>query len=57
MTPLQPSDATTPSEAQSPNADRYRCGTLVYTKAGLFMLFSWMLWGDFCFSLMESIWS
>ncbi len=37
-------------------ASRYRCGTLVYTKAGLFVLFSWMLWGDFCFSLMEAIW-
>jgi maltose/moltooligosaccharide transporter len=35
---------------------RYRCGTLVYTKAGLFILFSWMLWGDFCFHLMEAIW-
>ena len=34
----------------------YRCGTLVYTKAGLFTLFTWMLWGDFCFSLMETIW-
>lgn len=38
------------------DAGRYRCGTLVYTKAGLFTLFSWMLWGDFCFSLMETIW-
>lgn len=36
--------------------DRYRCGTLVYTKAGLFALFGWMLWGDFCFVLMEDIW-
>lgn len=37
-------------------ADRYRCGTLTYTQASLFTLFSWMLWGDFCFSLMENIW-
>jgi len=35
---------------------RYRCGTLVYTKAGLFTLFAWLLWGDFCFSLMEAVW-
>lgn len=35
---------------------RYRCGTLFYTKAGLFTLFTWLLWGDFCFSLMETIW-
>lgn len=43
------------SEAPAPD-ERYRCGTLLYTKAGLFTLFSWMLWGDFCFSLMENIW-
>lgn len=42
-----------PAENQS---ERYRCGTLVYSKAGLFVLFSWMLWGDFCFSLMGEIW-
>jgi len=35
---------------------RYHCGKLVYTKAGLFTLFTWLLWGDFCFSLMETIW-
>ena len=34
---------------------KYRVGTLVYTKAGLFVLFSWLLWGDFCFSLFESV--
>jgi MFS family permease len=27
---------------------------LVYTKAGLVGVFFWMLWGDFCFTLMES---
>lgn len=32
----------------------YRVGTLSYTKAGLFALFGWMLWGDFCFTLMET---
>lgn len=42
-----------PSEASDL---RLRCGTLVYTRAGLFTLFSWLLWGDFCFSLMENIW-
>lgn len=44
---------TLPEEADT---NRYRCGTLLYTKAGLFTLFAWMLWGDFCFSLMEAIW-
>ncbi len=33
----------------------YRCGTLVYTKRGLVMLFAWLLWGDFCFTLMETV--
>ena len=33
----------------------YRCGTLTYTKAGLFVLFAWLLWGDFCFTLMEAV--
>ena len=33
----------------------YRCGTLTYTTRGLVLLFAWMLWGDFCFSLMESV--
>ena len=33
----------------------YRCGTLTYTKRGLFALFAWMLWGDFCFTLMETV--
>ncbi len=39
-----------------PADPRYQCGTLVYTKAGLFTLFTYLLWGDFCFSLMEAIW-
>ncbi len=33
----------------------YTCGTLRYTKAGLFVLFAWLLWGDFCFTLMEKV--
>jgi len=33
----------------------YHCGTLTYTKAGLFVLFAWLLWGDFCFTLMEAV--
>lgn len=32
-----------------------RVGTLEYTKRGLFMLFVYLLWGDFCFTLMESV--
>jgi len=33
----------------------YRCGTLTYTKMGLFALFAWLLWGDFCFTMMEAV--
>ena len=32
----------------------FRVGTLTYTKAALFSLFAWLLWGDFCFVLMEA---
>jgi maltose/moltooligosaccharide transporter len=30
-------------------------GRLHYTKAGLFALFGWLLWGDFCFTIMEQV--
>jgi len=33
----------------------YRCGTLSYTKMGLIALFGWMLWGDFCYTIMELV--
>lgn len=33
----------------------YHCGTLTYTKVGLFTLVAWMLWGDFCYTLMEAV--
>lgn len=49
---VQPVETARPAAAGEP----FRCGTLLYTKAGLFVLFSWLLWGDFCFSLMEAIW-
>ena len=34
---------------------RFRVGTLRYTKAGLALVFVWLLWGDFVFTLMESV--
>ena len=34
---------------------QYRCGTLVYTRKTLVALFGWLLWGDFCFSMMEIV--
>lgn len=39
----------------APSDDRYRVGTLQYTRAGLFTLFGWVLWGDFCLTLMETV--
>jgi maltose/moltooligosaccharide transporter len=43
--------------APQPEADGepYRCGTLSYTKKGLVALFVWLLWGDFCFIMMETV--
>jgi len=40
--------------APEPNP-KYRCGSLQYTKAGLFVLFGWLLWGDFCFTVFETV--
>ena len=54
MQHCKPSSATPNTSADA--GQHYRCGTLTYTKAGLFALFGWMLWGDFCFSLMTDIW-
>jgi hypothetical protein len=39
----------------SRNPRTYHCGTLTYTKVGLVVLFAWLLWGDFCFTLMETV--
>lgn len=44
-----------PSQEPAMAEARYRVGTLTYTKWGLVVVFIWMLWGDFCFSLMEAV--
>jgi len=36
-------------------AKQYRLGTLVYTRASLVTLFGWLLWGDFIYTLMETV--
>lgn len=36
-------------------ADVYHCGTLTYTKLTLAFLVLWLLWGDFCYQMMEAI--
>jgi len=33
----------------------YRVGTLTYTRPKLAILFFWLLWGDFCYMLMETV--
>ena len=33
----------------------WHCGTLTYTKMGLISLFAFMMWGDFCNALMQTI--
>ena len=33
----------------------FRAGTLEYTKGALLLLFFWLLWGDFCQTLMEQV--
>jgi MFS family permease len=47
----------TESAAAAINGNKavYHCGTLTYTRAGLVVLFAWMLWGDFCYTLMEAV--
>ncbi len=34
---------------------RFSVGTLIYSRAGLAWLFTWLLWGDFCFTMMEAV--
>lgn len=33
----------------------YRCGSLTYTRPKLAILLFWLLWGDFCYMLMETV--
>jgi len=42
----------TPSDDAKPV---FHVGNLVYTRKGLLALFFWLLWFDFCFSLMETV--
>lgn len=44
-----------PFSPQRPDAARFKVGTLSYTKAGLITVFLYLLWGDFCFTLMETV--
>lgn len=48
------SSADVPSQPAAQADDRYRVGSLRYTKASLVMLFGWMIWGNICFNLFET---
>ena len=47
-------DADAVAKAKAEADEKFRCGTLHYTKASLFFLFSWLIWGNLCFNLFES---
>ena len=46
---------TPPAVENTSERKTYHCGTLTYTKMGLLAIFAWLLWGDFCFTLMEAV--
>lgn len=46
---------STVTKVIAPPSRLYRVGTLAYTRAGLVTLFSWLLWGDFVYTLMEAV--
>ncbi len=39
----------------APVKDKYSINGLTYTKMGLIAVFSWLLWGDFVFTIMETV--
>ena len=53
--PLTSGNPSEPADGVSPKT--YQTGTLTYTVAGLVTLFFWLLWGDFCFVIMEKVWA
>jgi MFS family permease len=54
MATIQEPPAAIPNDL-TPGGKRYRTGTLEYTRGGLVKLSAWLLWGDFCNSIFESI--
>lgn len=48
-----PPSPSTDTPASGPGI--YRCGTLTYTRRHLAVLFFWLLWGDFCYMVMEHV--
>ena len=50
-----PVTAASTDPAGAAPGNRMRVGTLQYTLGGLMWLFTWLLWGDFCFTVMEYV--
>ena len=55
---MTPSDAAVSSSSTEPERDAqgrriWRVGTITYTRGSLSNVFVWMLWGDFCLTLMD----
>ena len=48
-------DTTPPPPSDPAKPALYRCGTLTYTKMGMVSLFAYLLWGDFCYQIMEQV--
>lgn len=53
--PASSTSPATPKPDQAKDPNRFKLGTLSYTKAGLITLFLFLLWGDFCFTIMEIV--
>ncbi len=47
--------ASSNTEGVHSGGKTYHCGALTYTKFGLAALFAWLLWGDFCYTMMEAV--
>ncbi len=52
---MNPPSSTASSASSAAGDNHYSVGTLTYTRLGLVALFGWLLWGDFCYQLMEVI--
>lgn len=52
---MKPEKNESAHSAEAEKHPLFYVGTLVYSKAGLAWLFMWLLWGDFCFTLMETV--
>ena len=52
---MQISYSAVPDNSATATGKTYHCGTLIYTKAGLITLFGFLLWGDFCCTMMQTV--